>query len=197
MTMDECQLEHLIRASGAIIGDTEVIVVGSQSIVPWLKKYRHCPILPVLTQSMEADIIPIDDDERKSDLIDGAIGEESHFSKTFGVYAQGVSRNTVVAPDGWLARCYRMVSANTHQVVGHCMHPADLFIAKTAANREKDGPFLDAMIAHGLVQESSVLHLLPKLSMLPPGRVAEIRDAIRSRFARQPPATAYPPAAPR
>ncbi|WP_205736258.1 hypothetical protein [Acidiferrobacter sp. SPIII_3] len=47
--MDERQLEHLIRASGAIIGDTEVIVVGSQSIVPWLKKYRHHQILPVLT----------------------------------------------------------------------------------------------------------------------------------------------------
>ncbi len=47
--MDERQLEHLIRASGVIIGDTEAIVVGSQSIVPWLKKYRHHQILPVLT----------------------------------------------------------------------------------------------------------------------------------------------------
>ena len=43
--MDERQLEHLIRASGVIIGDTEAIVVGSQSIVPWLKKYHHHPIL--------------------------------------------------------------------------------------------------------------------------------------------------------
>ena len=74
------------------MGDTEVIVVGSQSILPWLKKYRDHPVLPVLTRSMEADIISIDDDEQKSDLIDGAIGDESHFSKTFGVYAQGVSR---------------------------------------------------------------------------------------------------------
>lgn len=183
--MDELQLENLIRVSGAIVGDTEVIVVGSQSILPWLKKYRDRAVLPVLTQSMEADIIPIDDDERKSDLIDGAIGEESHFSKTFGVYAQGVSMATVVAPEGWLSRCYPLVNANTHRVVGRCMHPADLFIAKTVANREKDGPFLDAMIAHGLVEEASVPHLLPNLTALSPERIAGIRDAIRSRFARQ------------
>ncbi len=185
--MDERQLEHLIRASGAIIGDTEVVVVGSQSILPWLKKYRDHPILPVLTQSMEADIIPIDDDERKPDLIDGAIGEESHFSKTLGVYAQGVSIDTVVAPEGWLSRCYPLVNANTHQVVGRCMHPVDLFIAKTVANREKDRPFLDAMIAHSLVEEASVLPLLPKLPALSPERVAGIRDAIQARFTRQRP----------
>ena len=146
---------------------------------------------------MEADIIPIDDDAWKSDLIDEAIGEESHFSKIFGVYAQGVSMDTVVAADGWLARCYPLVSANTHQVVGRCMHPADLFIAKTAANRDKDGPFLDAMIARGLVQESSVLHLLPKLTQLTSERIAEIRDAIRSRFARQPQTATNPTARPR
>ncbi len=40
--LDE-QLEHLIRASGAIIGDREVVVIGSQSILPWLKKYAGKP----------------------------------------------------------------------------------------------------------------------------------------------------------
>jgi hypothetical protein len=58
----------------------------------------------VFTLSTEADVIPIDNDEKKSDLIDGSIGEDSYFHQSFGHYAQGVSLETAKAPRaGFLA----------------------------------------------------------------------------------------------
>jgi hypothetical protein len=185
--MTEKQLEHLIRASGAILGEDAVVVIGSQSILPWLRKFSGHPPRSwpgVFTLSTEADIIPIDNDERKSDLIDGSLGEDSYFHNSYGYYAQGVSMETAMAPEGWLSRCYPLVNANTHQVVGHCMHPADLFIAKSIANRPKDGPFLDAMIATGLVNKKTVSHLLKKV---PEKRIEEqnaLLDQVTARFKR-------------
>lgn len=185
--MTEEQLEHLIRASGAVLGDNAVLVIGSQSIIPWLRERVGKPPRSwpgVFTMSTEADIIPIDNDEGKSDLIDGTLGEDSYFHGSFGVYAQGVSLETVKAPEGWRSRCYPLASSNTMGVVGYCMHPADLFIAKSIANRPKDGPFLDAMIAHGLVKEGTVLHLSKKVPGLSEQETQALREQIVGRFSR-------------
>jgi hypothetical protein len=183
--MTEEQLEHLIRASGAIIGDQAVLIIGSQSILPWLRKWSGKPPRSwpgIFTLSSEADIIPIDNDEQKSNLIDGSLGEESYFHHSFGYYAQGVSLETARAPEGWQARCYPLKSPNTNGYVGHCMHPADLFIAKTMAGRVKDGPFLDAMIVHGIVKEQTVLHLVPKIPGCSPEELKQTQERIRARF---------------
>ncbi|WP_133166932.1 hypothetical protein [Solimicrobium silvestre] len=51
--MKRQQLEHLLRASGTILGETQFIVIGSQSI---LGKYPEAP--DDLLMSMEADFIP-------------------------------------------------------------------------------------------------------------------------------------------
>jgi|GEM_PF-202046 len=185
--MTEEQLEHLIRASGAIVGDNAVIIIGSQSIVPWLRKWAGNPPKAwpgVFTLSTEADVIPIDNDQHKSDLIDGSLGEDSYFHQSFGYYAQGVSMETPKAPEGWFSRCYPLVSQNTHQTIGHCMHPADLFVAKSVANRPKDGPFLDAMIEYGLVKEQTALHLSRKIPGLSPSEIADVQARIKGRFHR-------------
>lgn len=185
--MTEEQLEHLIRASGAITGDDAVIVVGSQSILPWLKKWSGKPPRAwpgIFTLSTEADIIPIDNDAWKSDLVDGSIGEDSLFHSSFGYYAQGVSMDTAKAPEGWLSRCYPLANQNTRQIVGHCMHPVDLFIAKSVANRPKDGPFLDAMIEQKLVNEKTVLHLAGKVPGMSPEEAELLRSRITGRFQR-------------
>jgi hypothetical protein len=183
--MTEEQLEHLIRASGAILGDDAVWVIGSQSILPWLRK--HAGRLPsnwpqIFTLSTEADFIPVDDNERKADLIEGSLGEDSYFHASFGVYAQGVSMGTAVLPEGWQSRCYPLKNRNTMGIIGYCLHPADLFIAKSVANREKDSEFLDAMIEHGLVRKSTVLHLLPKISDRDAESLARLRERIVGRF---------------
>ena len=95
------QLEHLIRAAGAILGESQVIVVGSQSIVGAVATVL--PAAAVL--SIEADLVPFDDDDgRKADLIDGTIGEGSMFEETHGIYADGVGLTTSRLPEGWRDR---------------------------------------------------------------------------------------------
>ena len=56
-----------------------------------------------LTMSMEADIYPMNAEERADD-IDGALGEGSHFHETYGYYAQGVDSTTACLPHGWKER---------------------------------------------------------------------------------------------
>ncbi|MBU2741454.1 DUF6036 family nucleotidyltransferase [Acidithiobacillus albertensis] len=177
--MQDEQLEHLIRASGAILGDREVVVIGSQSILPWLKKYAGKPpktFPDILKFSMEADIIPIDDNPHKSDEIDGSIGEDSLFHNTHGYYAQGVSMSTARAPKGWLSRCYPLVNSNTWDVVGRCMHPNDLFVAKLLENRPKDRDFLAAMIACDLVRRETILHSLPHVPGITEQELEQLTD---------------------
>ena len=59
--MNRTQLEHIIRASGAITEENRFVVIGSQAI---LGPYPNAP--PDLLKSMEADVFPPD----KPDLAD-------------------------------------------------------------------------------------------------------------------------------
>ena len=71
--MQRSDLEHLIRASGEIAGDNEIIIIGSQAI---LGQFPNAPVR--LLMSMEADIYPKNKPE-EADKVDGAIGEGSSF----------------------------------------------------------------------------------------------------------------------
>ena len=82
MTRD--QLEHVVRAAGAITNESVILVLGSQSI---LGAFPAAP--PPLDASREADLCPMHAPE-KADLISGAIGEISQFDSTFGYYAHGL-----------------------------------------------------------------------------------------------------------
>ncbi len=63
------QLEHVIRASAAIAGVRDIVVIRSQAI---LGEFPFAP--PELLVSREADVYPLEHPER-GDLIDGSIGE--------------------------------------------------------------------------------------------------------------------------
>src|SRR5262245_51590105 len=110
------QLEHILRASAAITGATEVVVIGSQSI---LGEYSHPPS-PVLTQSIEADVFTFRSPE-DAVLIDGSIGEGSLFHTTFGYYAHGVGEETAVLPTGWKDRLVRVKTPGTGGATGLCL----------------------------------------------------------------------------
>ena len=71
--MQRSELEHLIRASGEIAQDDEIIIIGSQAI---LGQYPDAPAR--LLVSMEADIYPKNYPEA-AERVDGAIGEASSF----------------------------------------------------------------------------------------------------------------------
>ena len=65
------QLDHLVAAASAIVGDDEIVVVGSQAV---LGEFPDAP--EALLVSMEADVYPRGNPDRAIE-IDGAIGDTS------------------------------------------------------------------------------------------------------------------------
>lgn len=144
------QLEHLIRVAADIAQDDEIIVIGSQAL---LAQFPDAPAS--LRVSVEADLYPKNRPER-ADLIDGSVGEASPFHDTYGYYAQGVGRETAVLPSGWQDRLVPIRNANTRGATGWCLEVHDLAIAKAVAGREKDLEFLRDVVAHGMVDATTL-----------------------------------------
>lgn len=172
--MNRSQLEHIIRASAAILGTDQFIIVGSQSI---LGAYPNAT--RALAQSVEADLYPLDQ-PANAEILSATIGEESHFHGAFGVYADGVSEQTSILPDGWRDRLIKVQNDNTNGAIGWCLDPTDLAIAKHIAGREKDVRFTAAMARHGMIDESAFAERL-ETAAIP----ADHRERVLRRFAAQ------------
>lgn len=152
--MNRDSLEHLIRAAAEVTDEYEFVIVGSQSIL------GPIPNPPAeLTMSMEADIYPMNAED-KADKIDGALGEGSHFHEMYGYYAQGVGSDTACLPEGWKGRLQRIRNARTNGCIGYCLGVIDLFMAKTAANREKDREFNIALLRYGYVSIEAAIDMV-------------------------------------
>lgn len=151
--MQRSQLEHLIRAAAAVLGEDAVIVVGSQAI---LASIDEGSLPPAAVVSIEANIVPMDGDDAKSDLIDGSIGEASMFHEMFGVYAQGVGLRTAKLAAGWRDRLIAVTGPGTRGATGWCLERHDLVAAKLIAGREKDIVFFRALQSAGLVDPKQI-----------------------------------------
>jgi hypothetical protein len=141
--MRRIDLEHIIRASGAITGAPEIVIVGSQSILGQIPN-ASAPLL----RSMEADVFTF----RSPDdalLIDGTIGELTAFHQTFGYHAHGVGIETAILPDDWRTRLVTVCNDNTRGVIGLCLEVNDLCVSKIIAGREKDIEFVKEAILRG------------------------------------------------
>lgn len=155
--MKRRDLEHVIRAAGAIAETKHLVILGSQAIL------GACPNAPDdLLVSQEVDTYPLDAPE-KADLIDGTIGELSPFHEQFGYYAHGVGPDTAVLPRNWRSRSIDVCTPDTGGVTGHCLHPADLAISKLIAGREKDVNFVACLLRQGLVSRDELTGLLTEL----------------------------------
>ena len=141
------ELEHIVLASADLVGEPEVMVVGSQAILGTFAE-RELPDAAVA--SIEADIAFFDDPEReKADLVTGAIGELSLFHSTFGIYAEGVAIETIVLPVGWRERLVILKSPNTASAKGLCLERHDVAASKLVAYREKDQAYVRALLESG------------------------------------------------
>ena len=149
--MTRSELEHVIRAAGAVSDDREIVIIGSQSM---LGQFPDAPA--ALRVSMEADVYPRNRPERV-DLIDGAIGEGSQFHEQFGYYAQGVGEATATLPDGWRDRLVQIRNANTGGCTGLCLEVHDLAISKYVAGREKDLAFTAALARYRMTVRKTLL----------------------------------------
>ena len=171
--MNREDLEHIIRAAGDVTDEYEFIIVGSQSIL------GPIPYPPEeFKVSAEADIYPRNAED-KSDAIDGALGEGSRFHETHGYYAQGVSSKTACLPKDWESRLQRIQNEGTNGRVGYCLDVIDLFMAKAAANREKDRDFNVALLRHGFVAVEQAVAMVEHM----PVEDAQKRD-LRARIRR-------------
>ena len=174
MTRD--QFEHAIRAAGAVLGVTELLVIGSQAVHGSMTG----PLPIEATRSVEVDVaIRGDADGRLADLIDGSIGEASMFHDTFGYYAQGVVESTARLPDGWQARLVPFDTPGTRGVTAWCLELHDLWISKAIAGREKDREFCRALVQRGVVMS----HVLESRLDAVPALDARVRSVVRGWIA--------------
>ena len=171
MTRD--QFEHAIRAAGAVLGVTELLVIGSQAVHGSMTG----PLPIEAARSVEVDVaVRGDADGRLADLIDGSIGEASMFHDTFGYYAQGVVESTACLPVGWQARLVPFDTPGTRGVTAWCLELHDLWVSKAVAGREKDREFCRALIRRGVVMADvleSRLETVPSLH-------AHVRSMVRA-----------------
>jgi hypothetical protein len=177
--MKRHELEHLIRAAGAITGADEIIVIGSQAIL------AARPDSPdSLLRSCEADMFTLRD-PKDADLIDGSIGEGSPFHETFGYYAQGVWLDTATLPAGWQGRLVVICNENTRSVTARCLEPHDLAVSKLVAGREKDFAFLLEMSRHHMIDEKTLLERVALLEVPDADRTAAAERWHRISLARE------------
>jgi hypothetical protein len=171
--MNREHLAHVLRAAANATGRTDLLVIGSQSI---LGSFEASDLPAVATISIEADIGVLDDDgDAIADAIDGAIGELSPFHAAFGYYGQGISVTTAVLPTGWRDRLVLFESEATRPARGWCLEPHDLVIAKLVRGDPKDYAFADALRRDAAVDP---LILAERLA------VTDVPDADRRRMER-------------
>lgn len=148
--MNRQQLEHILRASAAITGADQFVVIGSQAILG-----SHPDAPRELVESMEADLFTLRSPD-DANLIDGSIGELSPFHSTFGYWAHGVALETAILPVGWQDRLVPIQNENTKGAVGLCLEENDLAVSKLVAGREKDLDFVASLLRHGYASPSIV-----------------------------------------
>jgi hypothetical protein len=175
--MTRSELEHVIRAAGAIADDREIVIIGSQSV---LGQFPEAPAS--LRASMEADVYPRNRPER-ADLIDGAIGEGSRFHEQFGYYAQGVGEATATLPRDWRNRLVRVRNANTSGIEGLCLEVHDLAISKYVAGRQKDLAFTATLARQGMTRNEMLLKRAAQTKLAP-----ALRNLVEGRIGRDFPA---------
>ena len=163
--MNREQFEHTVRAAGAVLGISEILVIGSQAL--------HASMLGALpdqaSRSVEVDVAVFEDaDGRGADVIDGSIGEASMFHATFGYYAHGVAETTAVLPAGWRERLVRFQTTATSGVVAWCLEPHDLWVSKAIAGREKDLEFCSALLSLDVVDRRELTRRLAQVDSLDP-----------------------------
>ena len=142
-------------------------MIGSQAIPG---QYPDAPEAFLVSQ--EADIYaPARPD--LSDEIDGALGQDSRFDRTFGYYADGVEPTTATLPRGWEERLVPIHNENTDGATGWCLEVHDIAVAKYFANREKDRRYTRDLWREGLIDARTLEERL---------RDSPISDEVRGRI---------------
>lgn len=150
------ELLDALRRAYAITGDKDFVVVGSQAIHGAFNK----AVLPKATmQSMETDILPLFDAEGDKFWALSVRGKSGP-----GAEIDGVDIGTSTLPEGWVDRLVPLpCDGSPDGVIGWCLDPHDLVVAKAIAGRPKDHRFIEAAAKANLVNPQVALRRMEKL----------------------------------
>jgi len=144
------QLEHVLRAASQVIGEPDLLVIGSAAI---LGSYDDDELPLAATRSDEADIAAFGEaTEDRSHEIEGSLGAGSPFHDEYGYFADGVDLSTAIVPADWRDRLVLYESAGSKPGRGWCLEPHDLAASKLVAGRKKDFEFVGALAEAGLIE---------------------------------------------
>jgi hypothetical protein len=169
--MKKQQVDHVLRAAGRITGEKQFVIIGSQSL-----HGKYPDLADAIVRSAEVDLIASSKPDRTEFL--NEIGVDSPFHQQFGYYADPVDATTATLPRGWRNRLVHLPPGDTEGVMGLCLDPHDLAIAKYVARREKDIVFTRELARQGLVFRDRLLALLDTPV------AAELRERIRADIAK-------------
>jgi hypothetical protein len=177
--MKRAELEHVLRAASSVLGERNVLVIGSAAI---LGTYPESMLPVEATRSDEADVASFDDaDGGKATQIDGAIGELSPFHAEFGYYGQGVDLTSAKLAPGWRERLVRYRNRRTTPGVGLCLERHDCVASKLAAFRTKDREFARALIDARLVDREVVAQRVAQIADMDPRLQARVLEWLTER----------------
>jgi hypothetical protein len=166
--MKKREVDHVLRAAGRITHEKEFIIVGSQAL-----HGKYPDLADEIERSAEVDLFAKNHAEKTDSL--NAIGVYSPFHESFGYYADPVDEKTATLPTGWRERLVDLTPGDTEGVVGSCLEPHDLAIAKYVAARHKDLTFNRQLVARGLLSQEKLLQLLA---------ATDVNEETRLRVAR-------------
>jgi hypothetical protein len=74
-------IDHILRAAATLSGHTRFVMVGTGAVIATAKPI---PVAMMLTQEIDIYVEDAPDPDLISDMIDGSIGRDSQFHRTFG-----------------------------------------------------------------------------------------------------------------
>ncbi|HUL97657.1 MAG TPA: DUF6036 family nucleotidyltransferase [Usitatibacter sp.] len=174
--MKKRHVDHVLRAAGEITGEKQFIIVGSQAL-----HGKFPDAADEIVRSAEVDLIAKGRPGRTEWL--NAIGQDSQFHEAFGYYADPVDEHTAKLPKGWKGRLVHLPPGDTNGVLGLCLDPHDLAIAKYVARREKDREFTRELARRKYTSRKKLLELL-EVTPVGEDEKARVRADIERDFSR-------------
>jgi Nucleotidyltransferase of unknown function (DUF6036) len=153
-----------LRAVANITDHTTFVIVGSAAVIARLR--GQLPGAMMLTPEVDIFAAGVENPEALSDLIDGSIGQDSIFHRTFGYYADGVSPETSKMPSDWRQRAIECRSPEAPRVTAVIPEENDIALAKLAAWRDKDIEWLKEGVIRGMLSLEKMEERIPLMPVL-------------------------------
>lgn len=181
------QLALGIAEACRVLREPYVVVFGSQSI---LGSFPEAELPVEITRSREMDVSPWREfvgNASREEVVDAInainyeLGENSEFDDQHGFYIEAISKEMVLLPVGWDNRLVGFTADlpdRSYGIVGFCLDPCDLCVAKALAGREHDRIFVAELIKAGLVDSEVILRRLHGTIQWPPDYTHDRETAV-------------------